>query len=139
MFWSSTKKKNMSKNRKYTITLTEHQMMLIADCVEDIHRFLAGQTELANATLQLNFTDEVRDSLKRLQSLVTPELPMGESYAWNGATCPNEHQRKMIAETYYLYCEMLHQYYIANGLSNVYSTETMRCEESEEPIKITWE
>lgn len=28
--------------RKYTITLTEHQMMLIANCVEDIHRFLAG-------------------------------------------------------------------------------------------------
>lgn len=129
----------MSKNRKYTITLTEHQMMLIADCVEDIHRFLAGQTELANATLQLNFTDEVRDSLKRLQPLVTPELPMGASYGWSGGTCHNEHQRKMIAETYYLYREILHQYNIANGHKNVYSSETLRCEESGEPIKITWE
>lgn len=124
--------------RKYTITLTEHQMMLIADCVEDIHRFLAGQTELANATLQLDNTNAVRDSLKRLQPLVTPELPMGTEYKWSGAGCPNEDQRKMIAETYYLYREMLHQYYIANGLSNVYSSETLRCEESGEPIKITW-
>ena len=39
----------MAKNeRKYTITLSEKQMMIIANCVEDIHRFLAGQTELAN-------------------------------------------------------------------------------------------
>lgn len=129
----------MAKERKYTITLTEHQMTLIADCVEDVHRFLAGQTELANATSLLENHREVTDSLRRLQPLVTPELPMGASYGWSGGTCPNEHQRKMIAETYYLYREMLHQYYIANGLSNVYSSETLRCEESGEPVKITWE
>lgn len=128
----------MSKGRKCTITLTEHQMMLIADCVEDIHRFLAGQTELANTTLQLDNTNAVRDSLRRLQPLVTPELPMGAEYKWSGGTCPNEHQRKMIAETYYLYREMLHQYTLANGHKNVYSSETLRCEESGEPIKITW-
>ena len=128
----------MSKNRKYTITLTEHQMMLIANCVEDIHRFLAGQTELANATSLLDNHREVTDSLRRLQPLVTPELPMGASYGWSGGTCPNEHQRRMIAETYYLYREMLHQYTLTNGHKNVYSSETLRCEESGEPIMITW-
>ena len=128
----------MSKNRKYTITLSEEQMMLIVNCVEDIHRFLAGQTELANATSLLDNHREVTDSLRRLQPLVTPELPMGASYGWSGGTCPNEHQRRMIAETYYLYREMLHQYNVANGHRNVYSSETLRCEESGEPIKITW-
>lgn len=129
----------MAKNeRKYTITLSEKQMMLIANCVEDIHRFLAGQTELANATLSLDNHREVTDSLRRLQPLVTPELPMGASYGWSGGTCPNEHQRRRIAETYYLYREMLHQYNVANGHRNVYSSETLRCEESGEPIKITW-
>lgn len=127
------------KKRKYTITLTEEQMMLIANCVEDIHRFLAGQTELANATSLLDNHREVTDSLRRLQPLVTPELPMGASYGWSGGTCPNEGQRRMIAETYYLYREMLHQYTIANKHKNVYTSETLRCEESGEPIKITWE
>lgn len=129
----------MSKNRKYTITLSEEQMMLIANCVEDIHRFLAGQTELANATSLLNNHREVTDSLRLLQPLVTPELPMGASYGWSGGTCPNEHQRKMIAETYYLYREMLHQYTIANTHKNVYTSETLRCKDSGEPIRITWE
>ena len=36
------------KEKKYRITLTEHQLMLIANCVEDCHRFASGQTELAN-------------------------------------------------------------------------------------------
>ena len=127
------------KQRKYTITLTEEQMILIANCVEDIHRFLAGQTELDNATLSLDNQREVADSLRRLQPLVTPELPMGASYGWSGGTCPNEHQRKMIAQTYYLYREMLHQYTVANKHKNVYTSETLRCEDSGEPIKITWE
>ena len=34
------------KEQKYTLTVTEKQLMLIANCVEDISRFLAGQTEL---------------------------------------------------------------------------------------------
>ena len=36
--------------KKYRITLTEEQLRLIADCVEDCHRFACGQTELWNTT-----------------------------------------------------------------------------------------
>ena len=32
-----------NKNKKYRITLTAEQMMLISKCVEDCHRFVAGQ------------------------------------------------------------------------------------------------
>ena len=36
--------------KKYTITLTEYQLALIAACVEDVHRFLCGDTKLHNTT-----------------------------------------------------------------------------------------
>ena len=36
----------MAQEKKYIIELSETQLRLIADCVEDCHRFAAGQTEL---------------------------------------------------------------------------------------------
>lgn len=124
--------------RKYTITLTEHQMMLIANCVEDISRFLAWRTELWNTTSVLDNSRDVRYRMAEMAKVVTPELDRGMNYDWTGNNCPNEHQKKMIAQTYYLYREMQHQYTLANGHKDVYSSETLRCEESGEPIKITW-
>ena len=38
------------KEKKWRIELTEHQLRLIANCVEDCHRFIAGQMELNNST-----------------------------------------------------------------------------------------
>ena len=127
------------KQRKYTITLTEEQMILIANCVEDIHRFLGGQTELWHTTSVLDNARDVRYKMAEMAKVVAPELGRGMEYDWAGNGCPNEHQRKMIAQTYYLYREMLHKYTIANRHKNVYSSETLRCKDSGEPIKITWE
>lgn len=67
------------------------------------------------------------------------KLDRGMNYDWAGNNCPNKYQRNMIAQTYYLYREMLHKYTIANRHKNVYSSETLRCKDSGEPIKITWE
>lgn len=36
----------------YTLTLTKKQMLLIANCVEDCSRFLAGQCELGFTTIR---------------------------------------------------------------------------------------
>ena len=36
--WTSNKK----KEKKWRIELTEHQLMLMAKCVEDCHRFIGG-------------------------------------------------------------------------------------------------
>ena len=33
-------------DKKYQITVNEHQLNLIAACIEDCARFLCGQTEL---------------------------------------------------------------------------------------------
>ena len=126
-------------SRKYTITLNEEQLMLVSSCVEDIHRFLCGDTELCNAIAALGSWRELRGKLNELQPLVTPGLDSRSNYGWNGGHCPDETQRKMIAATYYLYREMRHQYTLANKHNNVYSSPTLRCKDSGEPIKITWE
>ena len=37
------------KEKKWRIELTEHQLMILAKCVEDCHRFVGGQMELSNS------------------------------------------------------------------------------------------
>lgn len=128
--------------KKYQITLNEHQLQLIIDCVEDIHRFMAGQVELSNATSCLDNMHEAQDKLKEVYPLVVPELNkkhgMNASYSWNGGDCPNKHQKKLIAETYYIYRELRHQLTIRRDKQdwNVYNSETLRCEDSGEPIEV---
>lgn len=66
--------------QKYTLTVTESQLRLIADCVEDLSRFMAGQMELWNATSRLDNFVELKERLNNLQSLVTPDIPRNASY-----------------------------------------------------------
>lgn len=127
----------MNKTKKYQITLTEEQLMLIAQCVEDCHRFAAGQTELYNVLRSIDMEDySLHKKLQKLQSLVTPGLGCGASYDWSGSGCPNEDQRKFIARSYYLYREIYHQHNLAEGIDNVYTSETLCCADSGEPIEI---
>lgn len=128
-------------SRKYTITLNEEQLMLVSSCVEDIHRFLCGDTTLRYATSVLDVKDcnTLHKRMEQLKPLVTPRLLLYQEYDWAGNGCPNEAQRKMIAQTYYLYREMLHQYTLANNYDNVLSSPTLICEDSGEPITIKWE
>ena len=94
------------KEKKWRIELTEHQLMLMAKCVEDCHRFIGGQMELINSTACLTRRLVLCEQLSYLQPLVTPLLERGASYGWNGGSCPDKNQRKFIAETYYLYREI---------------------------------
>lgn len=125
--------------RRYTITLNEEQLLLISHCVEDIHRFLAGDTELFHTTSILDNRKDLLAKLNELQPLVTPELERSTNYGWNGIHCPNEQQRWIVAQTYYLYREMRHQYTLANNFDNVYASPTLTCKNSGEAIKVTWE
>lgn len=129
------------KEKKWRIELTEHQLRLIANCVEDCHRFIAGQMGLSNSTVYLQHYCELSDELDKLQHLVTPLLEHGASYGWNGSSCPDKLQRKFIAETYYLYREIYHQLMLDMSKNkdmycNVYLDETLTCSESGEPIKV---
>lgn len=125
--------------KKYQIELTETQLRLIADCVEDCHRFAGGQTELHNTVS--HFIDknyhELTDSLKGIKYLVTPELSYNASYGWDGASCPNDHQRKFIAQTYPIYRQIRHFFAeLSDNNWDVYKSATLTCEEGGEPIKI---
>jgi len=124
-------------DRKFQITVNEHQLNLMAACIEDCARFLCGQTELWHTTSQLskNYL-ELREKLEELQPLVTPDLPKNSSYGWNGGSCPDEWQRKMIAETYYLYRTMLYALHKDDEDYNVYTSPALRCKDSGEPIEI---
>ena len=129
------------KGKKWRIELTEHQLMLMAKCVEDCSRFISGQMELSNSTSCLKHCRHLGEELHTLQPFVTPELGRGASYGWNGGSCPNDHQRKFIAETYYLYREIYHQVTLDKAKDkdmdwNVYLGETLTCNESGEPIKV---
>lgn len=129
------------KEKKWRIELTEHQLRLMAQCVEDCHRFIGGQMELSNSTSFLKHHSELSEELGKLQTFVTPEIGRGAYYGWDGGHCHNEYQRKFLAETYYLYREIYHQLTLeeANHKDmrwNVYLGETLTCDESGEPIKV---
>ena len=121
----------MNATQKYTIELTEEQMRLVSRCVEDCCRFAAGQTELWNTTSWCNMENdiEVINKLKELHDLVVPGLDYNESYSWDGGNCPNENQRKFIAQCYSLYREILHFFAVKNNTHNVYEDPTLTCEE----------
>ena len=129
------------REKKWRIELTEHQLMLMAKCVEDCSRFIGGQMELSNSTACLKHGHHLGEELDRLQPFVTPELGCGASYGWDGGSCPDENQRKFIAETYYLYREIYHQVTLDKAKDedmdwNVYLGETLTCKDSGEPIKL---
>lgn len=127
----------MNKTKKYQIILTEEQLMLMARCVEDCSRFAAGQTELYNVLRSIDMYDlSLRKKLQDLHPLVTPGLGRGASYDWSGSGCPSEEQRKFIAQSYYLYREIYHQHNLAEGIDNVYTSETLRCKDSGESIQV---
>ena len=129
------------KEKKWRIELTEHQLRLIANCVEDCHRFICGQMELSNSTAFLKHYRKLSEELDKLQPLVTPLLERRAAYGWDGGTCTDDNQRKFIAETYYLYREIYHQLTLETAKHkdmgwNVYLGETLTCNESGEPIKV---
>ena len=129
------------KEKKWRIELTEHQLMLMAKCVEDCSRFISGQMELSNSTSCLKHCRHLGEELHTLKPFVTPELGRGASYGWSGGSCPNDNQRKFIAETYCLYREIYHQVTLDKAKDkdmdwSVYLGKTLTCKDSGEPIKV---
>lgn len=112
---------------KYKVTLTENQLRLIADCVEDCSRFASGQMELHHTTSLSGHYNELVDELEKLQPYMTPGLSRGASYDWAGSHCPDEGQRRFIAMTYAIYREIRHQLTVDNGINNVYTSSTLTC------------
>lgn len=110
------KKREYTPKRKWRITCTEEKLRLMADCVEDCSRLLAGQTDMTNTLMPFDNYCEIRDIMERqVRPLIVPELPFsGSSYGWDGDNCPVEWQRKDIAQGFTTYKSLL------AGLANEY-------------------
>lgn len=128
--------------KKYTITLTEEQMRLIAEGMEDYHRFLAGECRMMNATRYVQTSPAMhylRDQLEKVaHPKMAPGLMYNSSYDWAGNHCPLKHQRKAIAMSYMIYREILHHFAMQrpNEDWNTLQNPTLTCEEQGELIKI---
>ena len=124
--------------KKYQVTLTEQQLRLIAECVEDCHRFMSGQVNMHNITSRLDNYRKVYEKLQEVKPLVTPELPWNAAYGWSGGNCPNKSQRQFIAQTYPIYREILHFFACQQKDNdwNVYRSETLTCKEGGPLIQI---
>lgn len=113
--------------KKYKIELSEEQMRLVAQCLEDISRFAAGQSELrytVEAMLQdLPFDEQMKrrsqaeELLKQTKRVLLPELFFNQSKGYNGS--------EFIGNTYQIYRTIWHQLAIDNNWNNVYSSPSL--------------
>lgn len=124
------KTREYTPKRKWRITCTEEKLRLMADCVEDCSRLLAGQTDMSNTLMPLENFCEIRDIMEeRVRPLIVPDLPYrGSSYGWNGGHCPVEWQRKTIAQGYATYKSLLAGLAREYNWNNVHSGTPLTCE-----------
>lgn len=112
---------------KYIIELSEEQLRLIAECLEDVSRFAAGQWQMQNTIEamvkglpfeeQINRRDSAEAILKEAKKVLLPELPDNASKGYNGT--------EFIGNTYQIYRTILHQFAKDNDWNNVYSSPAL--------------
>lgn len=113
--------------KRYKIELSEQQMRLISNCLEDVSRFAAGQCEMRYTVeemlRELPFDErmkkrrEVEKLLKNTKRVLLPELSDNASKGYNA--------NDFIGNTYQIYRTILHQLAKDNNWDNVYSSSTL--------------
>ncbi len=115
--------------KKYTIELSEDQLRLVANCLEDVSRFAAGQCELRytvemmlhNSDITFDESikrrDEVDLLMKQIKRTLLPELSENASLSYN--TTP------FIGNVYQIYRTILHRLAVDNNWNNVYSSPAL--------------
>ena len=113
--------------KKYKIELSEDQMKLIANCLEDISRFASGQWEMRHTTEEilkdLPFDEQmikrnlVEEHFRQAKNILLPELSDNASKGYNG--------NDFIGNTYQIYRTILYKLAIDNNWDNVYSSEAL--------------
>lgn len=121
------------KDKLYQITLTEKQLCVMIEALEDWHRFVCGQCTMDNATSYLPNKQmrETREILqKQVERAIFPELSLNSSYSWHGGHKDNPAMSEVAAITYMLYRELRHQLCNIKGTnSGVYSSPTLTDEQ----------
>lgn len=114
-------------SKKYTIELSEEQMRLVAQCLEDVSRFAAGQWELQNTVKamlkglpfveQIQRRDNAEEQLRRAKRVLLPDFVDNESYGYNST--------EFIGNTYQIYRTIWHQLAMDYDWDNVYSSPAL--------------
>jgi len=112
---------------KYTIELSEDQMRLIADCLEDISRFAAGQHEMRHTIEEMlrgwqfdtamEKRDQIEAHLKGIRQILFPTMPINASLGYD--------ETEFIGNTYQIYRTILHRLAMDNDWNNVYSSPAL--------------
>lgn len=108
---------------KYNIELSEEQMSVIAQCLEDVSRFASGQWEMKNTIEamvkglpfeeQIKRRDEAEELLRQTKIVLLPEMSDNSSKGYNGTD--------FIGNSYQIYRTILHQFAKDKNWDNVYS------------------
>lgn len=114
-------------NMKYRIELSEEQMSLIAQCLEDVSRFASGQWQMQNTLEamvkglpfdeQIRRRDQAEEVLRQAKKVLLPEISDNSSKGYNGT--------EFIGNTYQIYRTILHQFAKDNNWENVYSSPAL--------------
>lgn len=115
--------------KKYRIELSEQQMRLVANCLEDISRFASGQWEM-NYTVEemlmlrdlpfdekMKQRDDAEELLKQVKRILLPDLSDNTSIGYNGSD--------FIGNTYQIYRTILYHLAKDNNWNNVYSSPAL--------------
>ena len=111
---------------------------MIANYVEDCHRLLCGQADMANTLFPLKHFREIRDIMEQqVRPLIVPELKYpGESYDWAGNGCPVVWQKRDIAQSYATYKSILNAFATEYDWDNVHSGTPLTCEDGGELMDV---
>lgn len=112
---------------KYRIELSEEQMSVIAQCLEDVSRFASGQWEMQNTIEamvkglpfeeQIKRRDKAEELLNQAKKVLLPEMQDNSSKGYNGTD--------FIGNTYQIYRTILFQLAKDNNWNNVYSSPAL--------------
>lgn len=123
----------MKQENLYQITVNREQLLLIANCLEDISRFATGQPELRNTISSLlarhddscEKRDEIEEHLYAIKRIVYPELGRNASYGYDGGNQDDDVRKRLIGNTYQIYRELLHFLAVNENWNNVYNSITL--------------
>ena len=117
----------MENQKKYTIELTDFQMLLIAHCLEDISRFAAGECNLRFTIGEvlrglppdenIQRVEQVNILLDNAKRVLFPDLNPNANMGYDG--------NAFIGNTYQIYRTILHRLAIDNDWHNVYSSDPL--------------
>lgn len=114
--------------KKYKVELTEEQLRLVANCLEDISRFASGQWQMRYMVEdiltdlpideQLKRRAEAEELFRQAKAVLMPTFPDNGGLGYNGT--------EFIGNTYQIYRTILYQIAIDNNWDNVYSSPALK-------------